>query len=69
MHILADLSILFQGTSLMLKECAERRSLKAERLPSKTSARTEELQLKQHDELDAKVRGLADLSNQDGNLS
>ncbi len=69
MHILADLSIIFQGTSLMLKECTEQKSLKAKRLPSKTSAHTEELQLTQHDELDAEVRGLADLPNQDGNLS
>lgn len=54
----------------MLKQRAEQRSLKAERLPSKTSARTEELQLKQYDELDAEVRGLhADLPNQDSNLS
>lgn len=53
----------------MLKEYAEQKSLKAKRLPSKTSARTEELQLKQHDELDTEVRGLADLPNQEGNLS
>jgi len=49
----------------MLKQCAEQRSLKAERLPSKTSACTEE----QYDELGAEVRGLADLPNQDSDLS